>query len=208
LGVKVSLVPRTAEFYDLFAKAGRTAHEAARKTEERFRDYPSTNVTHEEVRAIEHAGDAVTHDLVQLLNTQYVTPFDREDIYELITTIDDVVDHIEEVSARLELYDVETMSRHAIELARILATAVGHLATALAELKAGNGIGAELVKVKQLEDEGDRVVRDAIASLFQTKGIDPLLVIKWKDIYEGLEDTLDGCEKVANVIANIVVKNA
>jgi uncharacterized protein Yka (UPF0111/DUF47 family) len=100
------------------------------------------------------------------------------------------------------------MSRHAIELARILATAVGHLATALAELKAGNGIGAELVKVKQLEDEGDRVVRDAIASLFQTRGIDPLLVIKWKDIYEGLEDTLDGCEKAANVIANIVVKNA
>ena len=205
--MKLSLVPRTAEFYDLFAKAGRTALDAARKTEERFRDYPSTDVTHEEVRAIEHAGDAVTHDLVQLLNTQYVTPFDREDIYELSTSIDDVVDHIEEVSARLELYGVETMSRHAIELSRLLAAAVSHLATALAELKAGTGIGTELVKVKQLEDEGDRVVRDAIASLFHSPGIDPLLVVKWKDIYEGLEDALDGCEKVANVIANIVVKN-
>jgi predicted phosphate transport protein (TIGR00153 family) len=206
--VKLSLVPRTAEFYVLFEKAGRTALEAARKTEERFRDYPSTSVTHEEIRAIEHAGDAVTHDLIQLLNTQYVTPFDREDIYELATSIDDVIDHVEEASARLELYGVETMSRHAIELAHILADAVGHLATALAELRTGKGIGAELVKAKQLEDDGDRVVRDAIATLFQSPGIDALLVIKWKDIYEGLEDAIDGCEKVANVIANIVVKNA
>lgn len=205
--MKLSLVPRTAEFYELFAKAGRLADEAAAKTEARFRDYPSTDVTHEEVRAIEHAGDAVTHDLVQLLNTQYVTPFDREDIYELTTSIDDVVDHVEEASARLELYGVETMSRHAIELARILADAVSHLATALGDLKTRTGIGPELVKVKQLEDEGDRVVRDAIASLFHAPGIDPLLVIKWKDIYERLEDALDGCEKVANVIANIVVKN-
>ncbi len=158
-------------------------------------------------RECPHVGDQITRDIITLLNTQYLTPFDREDIYELTTSIDDVVDHVEEASARLELYDIETMSRHAIELARILAAAVSHLATALGELKTGTGIGTELVKVKQLEDDGDRVVRDAIASLFHAPGIDPLLVIKWKDIYERLEDALDGCEKVANVIANIVVKN-
>jgi uncharacterized protein len=205
--VRLRLTPRTTEFYDLFTRAGENALQAARSAETRFREYPNSSVTQADVKAIENEGDDLTRALIQLLNTQYVTPFDREDIYELTTSIDDVVDHIEEASARLELYGVETMSRHAIELARILAAAVSHLATALGELKAGTGIGTELVKVKQLEDEGDRVVRDAIASLFHAPGIDPLLVIKWKDIYEGLEDALDGCEKVANVIANIVVKN-
>jgi predicted phosphate transport protein (TIGR00153 family) len=206
--MRLRLVPRTTEFYDLFTEAGANALEAAQKVESRFRDFPNVSVRQAEVKEIEHEGDRITHDLVQLLNTQYVTPFDREDIYQLATAIDDVVDHIDEASELLELYGVESSSKQAIEQCRILVAAVGHLATALGELKGMRGVQAELVKLKELEDEGDRVLRDAISDLFRDSRIDPLIVIRWKDIFEALEDALDSCETAANHLANVVVKNA
>ena len=205
--MKLSLVPRTSEFYDLFTKAGANALEAARLVERRFREYPSSSVIQAEVKAAEHEGDAITRDLIQLLNTQYITPFDREDIYQLATSVDDVVDHMDEASDLLELYGVESPTRQAIEQARILTAAVGHLSAALGALKAHRGVQDELVALKELEDEGDRVVRDAIADLFRDPRIDPLIVIRWKDIFEALEDALDACETAANVIGNIFVKN-
>jgi len=206
--VRIALTPRTSEFYDLFARAGANALEAARRAETRFREHPSSSVSQADVKAIETAGDEITHDLVQLLNTQYVTPFDREDIYGLATAIDDVVDHIDEASELLELYAVEQPARQAIEQSRILVAAVEQLARALASLKGMRGVQDALVEVKRMEDEGDRVVREAIGSLFQDARIDPLVVIRWKDIFESLEDALDACETAANVLGNIVVKNA
>ena len=146
--------------------------------------------------------------MIQLLNTQYVTPFDREDIYELTTAIDDVVDDIEEASDLLELYGVESPTRHAVEQCAILVGAVEQLAEALQRLKGLRGIQDVLAELKRLEDEGDRVVHDAVAALFRDDRIDPLIVIRWKDIYEGLERAIDAAEHAANVIANIVVKNA
>jgi uncharacterized protein len=205
--LKLSLVPRTSEFYDLFTKAGANALEAARLVERRFREYPSSSVIQAEVKAAEHEGDAITRDLIQLLNTQYITPFDREDIYQLATSVDDVVDHMDEASDLLELYGVESPTRQAIEQCRILVGAAEHLALALAGLKTLQGVQKELVALKELEDEGDRVVRDAIADLFRDPRIDPLIVIRWKDIFEALEDALDACETAANVIGNIFVKN-
>jgi predicted phosphate transport protein (TIGR00153 family) len=206
--VKISLAPRTNEFYDLFSRAGENALEAARRAEERFRDFPNPHVTQAELKRLEHEGDRLTHEIVQLLNTQYITPFDREDILSLATAIDDVVDYIEEASDLLELYGVESPSRQAIEQCRILVGAVGHLHRALTLLKGRRGVQEELVELKQLEDEGDRVVRDAIADLFRDARIDPLIVIRWKDIFESLEAALDACEGVSKVLGNIVVKNA
>jgi uncharacterized protein len=205
--LKLSLVPRTTEFYDLFTRAGANALEAARRVEQRFREYPSSSVTHAHVKEAEDEGDTITRDLIQLLNTQYITPFDREDIYQLATSVDDVVDHMDEASDLLDLYGVEHPTRQAIEQCRILVGAAEHLATALAELKGLHGVQKELVALKELEDEGDRVVHDAIADLFRDPRIDPLIVIRWKDIFEALEDALDACETAANVIGNIVVKN-
>jgi uncharacterized protein len=205
--LKLSLVPRTSEFYDLFTRAGANALEAARRVEQRFREYPSSSVTQAHVKEVEHEGDSITHDLVQLLNTQYITPFDREDIYQLATCVDDVVDHMDEASNLLETYGVESPTRQAIEQCRILVGAAEHLALALAELKGLQGVQKELAALKELEDEGDRIVHDAIADLFRDSRIDPLIVIRWKDIYEALEDALDACETAGNVIGNIVVKN-
>ncbi len=205
--MKLSLVPRTSEFYDLFTRAGANALEAARLVEQRFREYPSSSVTHATVKAAEDEGDTITRELITLLNTQYITPFDREDIFQLATSVDDVVDHMDEASDLLDLYGVESPTRQAIEQCRILVGAAEHLARGLAELKGLHGVQKELVALKALEDEGDRVVHDAIADLFRDPRIDPLIVIRWKDIFEALEDALDACESAANVIGNIVVKN-
>jgi uncharacterized protein len=206
--MRLALVPRPAEFYELFTRAGENALEAAQKAEVRFREHPNSSVTQAELKEVEHAGDRITHDIIQLLNTQYVTPFDREDIYELATTTDDVVDHIEEACELLDLYGVESPAKQALEQCRILVAAVEHLARALADLKSRRSVPQELVELKVMEDEGDRVVRDAIADLFRDPRIDPLVVIRWKDIFEGLEAAIDACETAGNVVGNIVVKNS
>ena len=133
--MRLSLVPRPTEFFDLFAQAGANAVEAARLAETRFREYPNSSVSQADVKAAEHAGDQLTHDLIQLLNTQYVTPFDREDIYELATKLDDVVDYIDEVSGLLGLYGIESSTKHAVEQCRILVQAAEQLALLLTRLK-------------------------------------------------------------------------
>ncbi|MEX0673664.1 MAG: DUF47 family protein [Gaiellaceae bacterium] len=206
--MRLALVPRTSAFYELFARAGDNMLEAGRLAETRFREFPQSSVSQEDVKRVETAGDQITHDLMQLLNTQYVTPFDREDIYELTTSIDDIVDYIEEASDLLELYGIEQPARPALDQLRVIVSATEHLALALKGLKGLRGVQEALVEVKRLEDEGDRVVRDAIGALFHGSQIDPLVVIRWKDIYEALEAALDACETAANVLGNIVVKNA
>ncbi len=206
--MRLRLTPRTTEFYDLFSRAGENALEAARKAEIRFREYPNSSVSQADVKAVETEGDEITRELIQLLNTQYVTPFDREDIYELTTAVDDVVDYIEEASDLLGLYGIESTTKHVVEQCRIFVQAVEQLALALKRLKGLRGIQDALIELKRLEDEGDRVVHDAVAALFRDDRIDPLIVIRWKDIYEGLERAIDAAEHAANVIANIVVKNA
>jgi uncharacterized protein len=206
--MRLALVPRPTEFYDLFTQAGANALEAARKAETRFREHPNSSVTQADLKEFEHVGDQITHDIIQLLNTQYVTPFDREDIYELATAIDDVVDLIDEACDMLELYGVESAAKQAIEQCRILVAATEYLAAALADLKPRRRVQQDLVALKAMEDEGDRVLRDAIADLFRDSRIDPLVVIRWKDIFEGLEDAIDACETAANVIGNIIVKDA
>ena len=205
--MRISLTPRTSEFFRLFGKAGENALEVSRLVERRFREHPNSGITQEQVKRVETEGDAITRELITLLNTQYVTPFDRDDIYLLATEIDDVVDYLEEASDLLGLYGVEMPTRHAVEQCGIIVKACEQLALACDNLKGMRGVQEALVQVKAYEDEGDRVLRDALAALFRDEGIDPLIVIRWKDIYDGLERALDACETTANVIANILVKN-
>lgn len=206
--MRITLTPRTSEFYELFARAGANALEVARLVERRFREHPNSGVTQEQVKTAETAGDELTRDLIQLLNTQYLTPFDRDDTYMLATEIDDVVDYLEEASDLLGLYGVQMPTRHAVEQCSIITRAVEQLAIACDNLRGMRGVQQALVELKRLEDDGDRVLRDALAALFRDERIDPLIVIRWKDIYEALERALDACETTAHVITNILVKNA
>ena len=206
--VRLSLTPKTSEFFVLFARAGDNALEVARLVERRFREHPNSGITQEQVKAAETRGDGVTRDLIQLLNTQYLTPFDRDDIYMLAIEIDDVVDDVEEASDLLGLYGIERPTKHAIQQTALIVAAAEQLKLACDNLKSFNGVQDALVEVKRLEDEGDGVLREGLAALFRDDRIDPLVVIRWKDVYDRLERALDSCETAANVIANIVMKNA
>jgi predicted phosphate transport protein (TIGR00153 family) len=204
--MKLSLVPRTTEFYALFTAAGENALAAARMAEARFRTFPEPTIKQAQVKELENKGDDLTRQIIELLNTQYITPFDREDIYELAKAIDDVIDFIENASDLLGLYKVERPMPQALDQCRILVSAVEHLAKALSDLRGLRNVERSLVEVKRLEDEGDRIIRSAIAGLFENH-VDPLTVIRWKDIFEALEDAVDACETAADVVGNIVVKN-
>src|SRR6059036_1102980 len=206
--MRINLTPRTSEFFTQFGKAGENALKVSRLVERRFREHPNSGITQEQVKAEETEGDAITRELIRLLNTQYVTPFDSEDIFLLATEIDDVVDYLEEASDLLGLYGVEMPTRHAVDQCAVIVGACEQLALACENLKGMRGVQDALVELKRLEDEGDGILRDALASLFRDERIDPLIVIRWKDIYEGLERALDACETAANVVGNIVVKNA
>ena len=206
--MRLSLTPRTSEFYVLFARAAENALDVARLVDRRFREHPSSGITQEQVKAAETAGDGVTYDLITLLNTQYLTPFDRDDIYMLAIQIDDVVDELEEASDLLGLYGIELPTKHAVQQTGLLVSACEQLLLACSNLKEFSGVQEALVELKRLEDEGDRILRDGLAALFRDDGIDPLMVIRWKDVYDRLEEALDSCETAANTIANIVVKNA
>jgi len=204
--MRLALVPKTTEFYDLFARAGQNLLETARLVERRFAEFPEDTVRQADVKALEHRGDEVTREILELLNTQYVTPFDREDIYDLAKEIDDVVDYMENASDLLGLYKVESRLDASLEQCRVLVEAAEHLHSALADLKHLRRADQHVVEVKRLEDEGDRIVRAGIAGLFENQA-DPLTVIRWKDILEALEDAIDSCETAADLVGNIVVKN-
>jgi predicted phosphate transport protein (TIGR00153 family) len=159
-----------------------------------------------EVVVCEQEGDRITHDIIQRLNSTFVTPIDREDIYGLASALDDIVDFIEEVSDFLTLYRIEAPMDQATELARILTQSSRAIADAIPRLRTFRDIHHYKVEVNRLENDGDRVVRQALASLFE-RGIDPMLVIRWKDIFERLEDGIDATETAANILEGIVIKN-
>lgn len=205
--MRIRVTPRTGDFFALFERSGANALEAARAAEQRFRDYPG-GVSQERIKELEHEGDRLTGELIGLINSQLITPFERDDLFRLVTAIDDVVDAIENATELLGLYDVETPTRQSIELCRILVRAVELLAQLLATLKGKRGSSAEIAEIKRLEDEGDAATRRAIGGLFDDERIDPLVVIRWKDVYEALEDAIDACETAAHRIGNILVKNA
>jgi hypothetical protein len=140
------LTPRTDEFFTLFGRAGENALQVARLVERRFSEHPNSEVTQERVKAEETDGDNITRELITLLNTHYITPFDRDDIFQLSTVIDDVVDHLEEASDLLGLYDVEMRSRHAVEQCRVIVRACEQLAIACENLKGMRGVQDALVE--------------------------------------------------------------
>ena len=198
--------PKEREFYDLFEEAGRNAVLATELLQRMLQQWPDHGGLDREVLDCEHEGDRITHDIIQRLNQTFVTPFDREDIYALASSLDDIVDYTEEVADFLGLYRIEAPMEQAQSLARVLHEATRSLAGAIPRLRGFKDIRHFTVEVNRLENEGDRIIREALASLFE-RGIDPMMVIRWKDIFERLEDAVDSTEKTANILEGIVIKN-
>jgi uncharacterized protein len=199
--------PRDREFFDLFEEAGGNILRATGLLEEMLRDFPEKSELARDILICEQDGDRITHDIIQRLNQTFVTPIDREDIYEMASALDDVVDYTEEVADYLGLYKIEAPMTQAQELARVLHACGRQIAEAMPRLRGFRDLSHYTVEINRLENDGDRITREAIASLFDN-GIDPMVVIRWKDIFERLEEAIDAAEHVANILEGIAIKNS
>ena len=198
--------PKEREFFDLFEEAGANIVRAAALLERMLDKWPDHGELARDIVVCEQEGDRITHDIVHRLNQTFVTPIDREDIYALASGLDDIVDWIEEVADFFGLYRIEAPMSQAQQQARILHLACQQVAAAIPRLRGFEDIHHFTVEINRYENEGDRVVREALASLFEA-GIDPMMVIRWKDIFERLEDAIDATEKVSNILEGITIKN-
>ena len=204
---RLSLLPRDRTFFDLFEEAGGNIQRAVGLLEELLAEYPERNELAREILICEQDGDRITHEIIQRINQTFVTPIDREDILALASGLDDIVDLTEEVADYLGLYKIEAPMEQAQRLAHILMECCRRICEAVPRIRGFKDVSHYTGEIHRLETEGDRVTREAVASLFDT-GIDPMVVIRWKDIFERLEDAIDATEHIANIIANIVTKNS
>jgi predicted phosphate transport protein (TIGR00153 family) len=204
---RLAFAPRDHEFFDLFEEAGANILQAAGLLDEMLRGYPEKEALARDILTCEHEGDRITHDIIRRLNETFVTPIDREDIYALASKLDDIVDYIEEVADYLGLYNIEAPMDQSLKLAHVLLQACRQLNGAMPRLRGFQDMSHFTVEVNRLENDGDRIVREAVAALFDG-GIDPMVVIRWKDIYERLESAIDATEQVANILEGITIKNS
>jgi uncharacterized protein Yka (UPF0111/DUF47 family) len=205
--MRVGLGRGSGEIYGLIADAGEAALAVSRAVQRRFLEWPS-GPNQAEVKELEHDADRIVSELLSLTNSMFVTPYDRDDLITLAFAIDDVADAGENAAELLGLYGVESATKQSFELCALLVEATEELALLLRDLKGFRGTRERVIAIKAIEDRGDEVARAARASLFKDDRIDPVIVIRWKDIYEALEDAIDACETAAHRVGNILVKNA
>jgi uncharacterized protein len=198
--------PKEREFFDLFEEAGNNCVRAAGLLQHMLEQWPDNGTSLRDVVVCEQEGDRITHDIIQRLNQTFVTPFDREDIIALASGLDDIVDFIEEVADFLGLYRIEASTDQAERMAAVLHEATRQINGAIPRLRSLQDIHHFTAEVNRLENEGDRILREAVAALFDL-GIDPMMVIRWKDIYERLEDDFDASETAVNIMEGIIIKN-
>jgi uncharacterized protein len=198
--------PREREFFDLFEASARNLVRGADLLDQMLRGFPDSKDVSRDILICEQEGDRLTHDIIQRLNHTFVTPIDREDIIALASALDDVVDFTEEVSDFLVLYKIEAPMEQSQRLAHILLEAGRQIDLAVPKMRAFDDITVEAAEIHRLENEGDRIGREGLAALFET-GVDPMVVIRWKDIYDRLEEAIDATERAANVLQNTIVKN-
>jgi uncharacterized protein len=205
--VAFSLVPGDRTFFDLFVEAGENMVRAAQLLKQMLEKWPEDEGLSRDILKAEQEGDRITHDVIRRLNSSSSTPIDREDIYGLTTKVDDIVDYIEEAADFLGLYRIEAPMDQALELSEVLVAACEQLNGALQNLRGFKDLERYWIEIHRLENDGDRISRDAVASLF-ANGIDPMVVIRWKDIFAVLEEAIDATESAAHILEGIVIKNA
>lgn len=205
--MRIGLGARSGEIYVLLDEAGRSVADVAHAVEQRFLAWPS-GPSQDDVKALEHEADRIASLLLGHANTMFLTPFDRDDLVTLAFVIDDIADAAENASELLGLYGVETPTKQSFELCALLTRAADEVALLLTGLRSRDGASDRVRAIKEIEDQADKVARAARASLFRDDRIDPVIVIRWKDIYEALEEAVDACETAAHRVGNILVKNA
>jgi len=204
---RFSLVPKDRVFFDLFAEAGQNTLRASKLLRDMLQGWPEDGGLGRDILKAEQEGDRITHDIIRRLNTTFVTPIDREDIYALATQMDDVVDYIEEVADFMGLYRIEAPMDQSHALCEVLVKSCDQLFGLLTNLRGFKDLDHYWIEIHRLENDGDRIYRDAVASLFADR-IDPMVVIRWRDVFLRLERAIDATETSASILEGIVIKNA
>ncbi|HXU02553.1 MAG TPA: DUF47 family protein [Polyangia bacterium] len=204
------LLPHDASFFAHFEHQGKKTVEGCRAFLEMVEQPGNMETRAERVKQIEHECDEITHAVVESLHKTFITPIDRNDIYTLITKMDDIMDFVEAAADRLALYALPTMTKEVADLARCLVQSAEHVLGAVSSIRdlgKPNGILQHCIEINRLENVADGLLRSALARLFREEN-DPIAVIKWKEIYETLESATDRCEDVANIIEGVVLENS
>ena len=203
----IKLIPREEKFFDMFNAMAQNVHEGSKLLKKMMEKDADLRDIAESIKALEHKGDRMTHDLFTKLNKTFIVPIDREDIYALSSKIDDVMDLIESVARRMVLFKIKETSEPASQLTQILSRSTAEVMAAVSQLQNGMKVMEHCIEINRLENEADHIYHIALGKLFETE-TDPINLIKWKELLEKLETSVDKCEDVANVIESIVVKNA
>jgi hypothetical protein len=204
---RLSLIPQKREFFDLYNRAAANTVSIADVLIELLEEFPDRSAERlRDIKELEHEGDRLTHEVVDLLNRTFVTPFDRDDMYRLSTALDDICDHVDDAAEKVGGYGIRDVRPQAIEQARVIHRSATKLSEAIARLEGFKDSRRQLIELRDLEDEGDRIAREAISELFRG-GTDAVTLVRWKDIHEQLEEAVDACENAADVLEAILVKN-
>jgi predicted phosphate transport protein (TIGR00153 family) len=204
---RFSLVPKDRVFFDLFAEGGQNTLRTSKLLRDMLERWPDEGGLSRDILKAEQEGDRITHDIIRRLNTTFVTPIDREDIYALATQMDDIVDYIEEAADFMGLYQIEAPMDQALALAEVLVKCCEQLYGLLQHLRGFKDLDTYWIEIHRLENDGDRIYRDAVAALFAGR-VDPMVVIRWRDVFLRLERAIDATETSASIVEGIVIKNA
>jgi predicted phosphate transport protein (TIGR00153 family) len=207
LGFRFRLIPRNEDFYDQFVTLAEQLRVGSGLLEEMLARDPAIWDKAEEIKEVEHKCDHLTHQIISRLNTTFVTPIDREDIHALAKSLDDVMDAVDACAKVIRLYKIGTVRYGARELAHVVSLSVDQVRHALEALEKKTGVAQRAVEINRLENEADRIHEESLRRLFDEER-DPVMIIKWKEILDFLEEATDRCEDVANLLEGVVVKNA
>ncbi len=203
-------LPRETSFFDYFEQQGQKTVEGCRAFVALLEDPGDVVARAKQIKAIEEECDSITHRVVESLHRVFITPLDRNDIYRLITKMDDIMDHVEAAAERMALYEIRTTTKEAGDLARVLVASSERVLEAISglrNLKNPQVILEKCVEINRLENEADALLRGTLAKLFKEEK-DAVTIIKWKEIYELLETATDRCEDVANIIEGVVLEHS
>lgn len=206
-GLLQKILPRERSFFQAFIEQAENVRAGAQAMVDMLQNYSNPAAGASRVEGYEHAGDAIAHEIMKRLNQTFITPFDREDIHELASRIDDVIDLVDAAATRLVTYRVQTIRPGVLELATTVRDATAQIVAAVRVLEEEDHILDHCIEINRLENVADRQCRELIAQLFDQEK-DPVQIIKWKEIIETLEFAADKCEDVANVIETVTLKNA
>ncbi len=203
----MQIIPRDENFYGLFTQMAERLASAAKLLHELFQHPPNRSQLVSQIKQIEHDADGLTHEIIDRIDRTFVTPFDREDIHALASELDDVVDLIDGIARRFDIFNITEVRQPGVVLTEVLVRATAQIQEAVNGMKQHKVVNAKSAELKKLEEEGDAIYHEAMGTLFADSRLQPVEVIKWKELYDKLEDTLDQCEDVANVLQSISIKN-